>query len=287
MPIRTKPWHKLKADACGASCSTDAKAATSGSFLSSRIWKRSATSSTSGSSCGSTSWPRPAPTCGGTRLNPDALAVRIGTHTIADVSGRSIDGVTEWLARPRTQPVRARGRPPGRWSSSTRRLEFLRDVGLGYLTLDRQTRTLSGGEAQRISLANALGLPTRGHALRAGRALRRPSPTRHRPPAGAAAPSPRCRQHRRWSWSTTLRPSGRRTSCWSSGPGAGEHGGRVVHAGPGRRRGRSRSPASISPARSASPCRVSAGRPARSGSGFAAPRCTIFAASTPTFRSEL
>jgi excinuclease ABC subunit A len=94
--------------------------------------------------------------CGGSRLNLDALAVRIGGDAIADISRRSVDGIHRWLAELVLTP----------WEREVAelvlaqleaRLDFLRDVGLGYLTLDRQTRTLSGGEAQRIALANALG----------------------------------------------------------------------------------------------------------------------------------
>src|SRR6476659_7503799 len=94
--------------------------------------------------------------CAGSRLNPDALAVRIGRDAIADVSCRSVDGIPQWIATLELTP----------WEREIAdlvvaeldaRLGFLRDVGLGYLTLDRQTRTLSGGEAQRIALANALG----------------------------------------------------------------------------------------------------------------------------------
>jgi excinuclease ABC subunit A len=94
--------------------------------------------------------------CGGTRLNPDALAVRIGDETIASVAARSVDGISRWLAELRLPPFE-REVAQLIVEQLDDRLGFLRDVGLGYLTLDRQTRTLSGGEAQRISLANALG----------------------------------------------------------------------------------------------------------------------------------
>jgi excinuclease ABC subunit A len=94
--------------------------------------------------------------CGGSRLNDDARSVRIGADTIADVAERSIDGIHEWLAALGLTPFE-REIAQLIVEQLDARLGFLRDVGLGYLTLDRQTRTLSGGEAQRISLANALG----------------------------------------------------------------------------------------------------------------------------------
>ena len=94
--------------------------------------------------------------CGGTRLNPDALAVRIGEETIASVAARSVDAVSQWLAELSLPPFE-RELAQLILDQLDQRLGFLRDVGLGYLTLDRQTRTLSGGEAQRISLSNALG----------------------------------------------------------------------------------------------------------------------------------
>jgi excinuclease ABC subunit A len=94
--------------------------------------------------------------CGGTRLNPDALAVRIGDETIASVAARSVEAASQWLARLDLSPFE-REVAQLILEQLDARLGFLRDVGLGYLTLDRQTRTLSGGEAQRISLSNALG----------------------------------------------------------------------------------------------------------------------------------
>ena len=95
-------------------------------------------------------------TCGGTKLQPDALQVRIAGRTIADVTRLPVRDLRRWLdeltltggdahiAETVLREARARVR-------------FLADVGLTYLTLDRATRTLSGGEAQRITLSNALG----------------------------------------------------------------------------------------------------------------------------------
>jgi excinuclease ABC subunit A len=74
------------------------------------------------------------------------------------------------------------------------RLGFLCEVGLEYLTLERLTRTLSGGEAQRINLANSMGCELGGRALRSRRADRRHAPARHRPAGGDAAAAARSRQ---------------------------------------------------------------------------------------------
>jgi excinuclease ABC subunit A len=96
------------------------------------------------------------PACGGSRLNPDALAVRVGGETIGAVASRSVDAIRDWLQALDLPPFE-RGVSHLILDQLDSRLGFMRDVGLGYLTLERQTRTLSGGEAQRIALANALG----------------------------------------------------------------------------------------------------------------------------------
>src|SRR5215813_3934491 len=96
------------------------------------------------------------PACAGTRLRPQALAVKVGGLTIADFTGLTIEQAARITA---DLPLTA-------WELSVAReilkqlnakLAFLLRVGLGYLTLSRQTRTMSGGEAQRINLANQLG----------------------------------------------------------------------------------------------------------------------------------
>src|SRR5207244_8805647 len=96
------------------------------------------------------------PTCLGARLKPAALAVRVAGLTIAEFTALTIEagarlvgalGLTAWDAVVAREILR----------QLTAKLTFLLRVGLGYLTLSRQTRTLSGGEAQRINLANQLG----------------------------------------------------------------------------------------------------------------------------------
>jgi excinuclease ABC subunit A len=99
---------------------------------------------------------RPCPSCHGSRLRPEALAARIGGRNIAELCQLKISearnfvrdlNLTEWeqsVGRVMLEQVESR-------------LRFLEDVGLGYLTLDRTLRTLSGGETQRVALTTALG----------------------------------------------------------------------------------------------------------------------------------
>jgi excinuclease ABC subunit A len=167
--------------------------------------------------------------CGGSRLNEHALAVRIGADTIAAVSARSVDGVHEWLQALELSPFE-RQVAQTIADQIEARLAYLRDVGLGYLTFDRQTRTLSGGEAQRIALSNALG----SRLVDTLYVLDEPSVGLH----------PRDTD-RLLALLRRLRDGGNTVVVVEHdlaaiqqadfmvelGPGAGEHGGRLVHAG--------------------------------------------------------
>jgi excinuclease ABC subunit A len=95
----------------------------------------------------------PCPDCEGARLRPEALNVRVRGLHIGEVSAMTIGAARQWFHQDQGFPAAA----ASILTEIRGRLGFLDDVGLGYLSLDRQTRTLSGGEAQRIALANSLG----------------------------------------------------------------------------------------------------------------------------------
>ncbi len=96
------------------------------------------------------------PACQGSRLNDHALAVLVDQKTIAEVAALPLSELHRWLVGLDLDGVQ-------RTVAATvvdellARINVMLEVGLGYLTLDRQARTLSGGEAQRIALGNALG----------------------------------------------------------------------------------------------------------------------------------
>jgi len=99
---------------------------------------------------------QPCKSCGGTRLRPEALAVTIKNKNISDLTRMSVEEIQRFFANLTfneeqtliaAQPLK----------EVRARLKFLTDVGLGYLTLDRASRTLAGGEAQRIRLATQVG----------------------------------------------------------------------------------------------------------------------------------
>ncbi len=98
----------------------------------------------------------PCADCGGSKLQPDALQVRVNGHTIAQATQMAVRDLLVWLDG-LTLTATERQIAESLLRECRSRTRFLADVGLTYLTMDRATRTLSGGEAQRITLANALG----------------------------------------------------------------------------------------------------------------------------------
>ena len=171
----------------------------------------------------------PCPTCDGTRLKPEVLAVKVDGRSIADVCALPIDEARDFIAGLQLGE-RERAIAAQVIKEIQARLGFLLDVGLDYLSLMRPAATLSGGEAQRIRLATQIGSGLVGVLY----VLDEPSIGLHQ------------RDNRRLiDTLTRLRDLGNtlivvehdedtiRTADWivDIGPGAGEHGGRVVHSG--------------------------------------------------------
>lgn len=96
------------------------------------------------------------PTCKGSRLRPEALYVRVGGATMADLVKMPVSNLARWFDE--LQLTEHEMQIAARLLTEIRsRLRFLDEVGLSYLTLDRVSNSLSGGESQRINLATSLG----------------------------------------------------------------------------------------------------------------------------------
>jgi excinuclease ABC subunit A len=101
---------------------------------------------------------KPCPACSGRRLKPESLLVKVADHDMSQITRMSIvDAVTFFVGLPPKLTKRQLTIAERAVKEIAERLKFLLDVGLGYLTLDRNARTLSGGEAQRIRLATQIG----------------------------------------------------------------------------------------------------------------------------------
>nr|WSW69868.1 excinuclease ABC subunit UvrA [Streptomyces sp. NBC_00995] len=171
----------------------------------------------------------PCPTCEGTRLKPIVLAVTVMEKSIAEVAAMSISECAEFLGR---MKLNARDKKIAErvLKEVNERLRFLVDVGLDYLSLNRAAGTLSGGEAQRIRLATQIGSGLVGVLY----VLDEPSIGLHQRD-----------NHRLIETLVRLRDMGNtlivvehdedtiKVADWvvDIGPGAGEHGGKVVHSG--------------------------------------------------------
>ncbi len=97
----------------------------------------------------------PCPDCQGTRLKPHSLLFRLGGKNVAELLSCRVSEAREWLDTIR--PLASDRSVENVMAQIDSRLRYLEWVGLGYLSLDRQSRTLSGGEVQRAHLTNALG----------------------------------------------------------------------------------------------------------------------------------
>ena len=99
---------------------------------------------------------RPCKSCDGARLRPESLAVRVGEHNIHDVTQLSVDAAAGLFSALKIEGENATIADPI-LREVRQRLQFMIDVGIGYLTLNRTSNTLSGGESQRIRLATQVG----------------------------------------------------------------------------------------------------------------------------------
>ncbi|MEG2756442.1 MAG: excinuclease ABC subunit UvrA, partial [Mucinivorans sp.] len=101
---------------------------------------------------------RPCSLCGGSRLKQESLSFKIDGKNIAELSAMSIDELWQWSKEVESRMERNQAAIAMEPMKEIReRLSFLVDVGLGYLSLSRSSRTLSGGESQRIRLATQIG----------------------------------------------------------------------------------------------------------------------------------
>jgi excinuclease ABC subunit A len=172
----------------------------------------------------------PCPACQGARLKPEALAVTVADKNIAEVAHLAIDDLAGWLeALPLTAWEAEVGRDVVDRLSA--KVSFLRRVGLGYLTVERQMRTLSGGEAQRIALATQLGAQLVGTLY----VLDEPSIGLHARDVAQLAELCRELAH---AGNTVVVVEHDRSfiesadHCVELGPGSGERGGEIVLAAP-------------------------------------------------------
>jgi len=175
---------------------------------------------------------RPCPTCGGRRLKPEALSVTIDGRTIADVARMSVTDALDW-AQGLMAHLSERERTIARQllKEIVSRLGFLVDVGLDYLTVDRTSSTLSGGEAQRIRLATQIGSSLVGVLY----ILDEPTIGLHQKDnAKLIATLVRLRDLGNTLIVVEHDEETIRTSDWvvDIGPLAGEHGGEVIASGP-------------------------------------------------------
>jgi len=169
------------------------------------------------------------PACGGARLKPEALAVRVAGKSIAAVAALTAAALRDWVAQLEL-PSSAQTIAVHILAELSARLSFVNDVGLGYLTLDRLTRTLSGGEAQRIALSNALG----SHLVDTLYVLDEPSIGLH--PSDIDRLLGLLRRLADAGNTVTVvehDPAAMRAADWmiELGPGSGEAGGQVVYQG--------------------------------------------------------
>jgi len=174
--------------------------------------------------------PRVCPTCNGQRLRPEALAVTIDGHAISEIAALPITRLAEWVQLLNDYPDftrRQQAIASPILKQIKKRLRFLVDVGLEYLSLNRTSSTLSGGEAQRIRLATQIGSQLMGCLY----ILDEPSIGLHQRDNARLI---KTLQNLRDLGNTVLvvehDEDTMRAADWlvDMGPGAGEHGGEVV-----------------------------------------------------------